>query len=56
MKIGLAYDLKEKVPVSQSHSEDSLEEYDSQETVVGIAAALVAQEYPVICLGGGRIL
>ena len=54
MKIGLAYDLKEAVPVRQSQPEDALEEYDSRETVGGIAAALESQGHSVIRLGGGR--
>jgi len=54
MKIGLAYDLKEAVPLRQSHPEDALEEYDSRETVVGIAAALESQGHSVIRLDGGR--
>lgn len=54
MKIGLAYDLKEKVPVSDTHPEDALEEYDSRETVEGIAATLSANGHSVVRLGGGR--
>jgi D-alanine-D-alanine ligase len=54
MKIGLAYDLKEAVPVRQSQPEDALEEYDSRETVEGIAAALESQGHSVIRLDGGR--
>src|SRR3989304_2921591 len=54
MKIGLAYDLKEQVPVSDTHPEDALEEYDSRETVEGIAAALSANGHSVVRLGGGR--
>lgn len=54
MRIGLAYDLKEKVPVSQTHPIDALEEYDSRETVDGIAAALSAQGHSICWLGGGR--
>jgi D-alanine-D-alanine ligase len=54
MKIGLAYDLKEAVPVRQSQPEDALEEYDSRETVGGIAAALESHGHSVIRLHGGR--
>ena len=54
MKIGLAYDLKEAVLLRQSQPEDALEEYDSRETVGGIAAALESQGHSVIRLGGGR--
>lgn len=54
MRIGLAYDLKEKVPVSPTHPIDALEEYDSRDTVDGIAAALEAQGHSICRLGGGR--
>ncbi len=54
MNIGLAYDLKEKVPVGQTQPEDALEEYDSRETIEGIAAVLTAQGHSVIRLDGGR--
>jgi D-alanine-D-alanine ligase len=53
MKIGLAYDLKEAVPVKPSQPEDALEEYDSWETVGGIVAALESRGYSVVRLGGG---
>ena len=54
MRIGLAYDLKEDVAVSSSQPEDALEEYDSPETVTGIAAALQSLGRSVVRLGGGR--
>jgi D-alanine-D-alanine ligase len=54
MKIGLAYDLKEAVPVRHSQPEDALEEYDSRETVGGITAALESLGHSVIRLGGGQ--
>lgn len=54
MKLGLAYDLKKDVSLSESHSEDALEEYDSLETVDGIAAVLTSLGHAVVRLGGGR--
>jgi D-alanine-D-alanine ligase len=54
MKIGLSYDLKSSVPLGHSHPDDALEEYDSPETVEGIAAAIEAQGYSAVKLGGGR--
>lgn len=56
MKIGLAYDLKEGVPLSEGQPEDALEEYDSAETVQGLAAALESLGHRVVRLGGGREL
>lgn len=54
MKVGLAYDLKEDVPPSQSFPEDALEEYDSRETVEAIARVLEARGHSVVRLGGGK--
>jgi D-alanine-D-alanine ligase len=54
MKIGLAYDLKEEVPLDREHPEDALEEYDSLETVDDIAAALEYLGHSVVKLSGGR--
>ncbi len=54
MKVGLAYDLKKDVMASQSQPEDALEEYDSLETVDGIAAVLESLGHTVVRLGGGR--
>jgi D-alanine-D-alanine ligase len=54
MKIGLAYDLKQEIEVSQDSSEDALEEYDSPEVVNAIAAALRSLEHDTTKLGGGR--
>lgn len=54
MKIGLAYDLKEDVPLDRSQPDDALEEYDSPETVQGIAEALQKLGHTVMRLGGGR--
>ncbi|MDP2932008.1 MAG: D-alanine--D-alanine ligase [Chloroflexota bacterium] len=54
MKIGLSYDLKEKIAPGQSVPEDAFEEYDSPETVAGLTAAIEAQGHSVVRLGGGR--
>lgn len=54
MKVGLSYDLKTAVPVTQSSAEDALEEYDSLETVEAIGAALEICGHSVVRLGGGR--
>ena len=54
MRIGLSYDLKDKVPRPQGKPEDALEEYDSLETVDAIARAIEAQHHSVVKLGGGR--
>lgn len=54
MRIGLTYDLKEKVPVGQDCPVDALEEYDSPETIDGIASTLSSQGHSVVLLGGGR--
>lgn len=50
----MSYDLKERVPKDAAAPEDSLEEYDSEETVEAIARALEAHSHSVIRLGGGR--
>ncbi len=54
MKIGLSYDLKEAVRLGGEQPEDALEEYDSLETVNGIAGAIEAQGHSTVRLGGGR--
>ena len=54
MKIGLSYDLKDKIPVERDHSDDALEEYDSMETITAIKDVLEAKGHAVLCLGGGR--
>lgn len=54
MKIGLAYDLKQTVTVSAAEPDDSLEEYDSAETVNLLTAAIQSAGHEVITLGGGR--
>ncbi len=54
MKIGLSYDLKDSVCLSQGHPDDALEEYDSPETVNALAVAIEAQGHSVVRLGGGE--
>lgn len=54
MRIGLTYDLKEKVPRPQGHPEDALEEYDSLETVGALTRAIEGRGHAVVALGGGR--
>ncbi len=54
MRIGLAYDLKEAMPLDEARLDDALEEYDSEETVGLIATALRAGGHSVVMLGGGR--
>jgi len=54
MNIGLAYDLKDAVTSTPCGPEDSLEEYDSPETVEAITAAIESLGHSVIRLGGGR--
>ncbi|MDP3879747.1 MAG: D-alanine--D-alanine ligase [Dehalococcoidales bacterium] len=55
MRIGLAYDLKEAIPVEGGGPDDALEEYDSAATVELIAAALRVRGHSVIMLGGGSV-
>jgi D-alanine-D-alanine ligase len=56
MKIGIAYDLKSDYSNSTqaSNPDDRLEEYDSTETVDGIASALQEIGWEPVRLGGGR--
>jgi D-alanine-D-alanine ligase len=57
MRIGLSFDLKEAVKdsvSSEGQPEDALEEYDSRETVRGIAAAIEEMGHATTPLGGGR--
>jgi D-alanine-D-alanine ligase len=57
MRIGLTYDLKDAVKgglSSEGLPEDALEEYDSLETVKGIAAAIESKGHSTVLLGGGR--
>jgi D-alanine-D-alanine ligase len=57
MHIGLTFDLKEAVKgslSSEGQPEDALEEYDSSETLRGIAAAIEERGHTTALLGGGR--
>ena len=57
MRVGLSFDLKEAVKdilSSGGQPEDALEEYDSRETVRGIAAAIEEMGHSTTLLGGGR--
>jgi D-alanine-D-alanine ligase len=54
MKIGLAYDLKEEVPLNKEQPDDALEEYDSLETVEAIASVLQSLGHSITRLSGGR--
>ena len=54
MRIGLSYDIKEKIAIQQADCDDAFEEYDSLETVELIAADLEAEGHTVTMLGGGR--
>jgi D-alanine-D-alanine ligase len=56
MRIGIAYDLKTDFMHDGPHPEDLFEEYDSEETVDAIAAALRAAGHEPVKLGGGRRL
>jgi D-alanine-D-alanine ligase len=52
VKIGLAYDLKQE-PAGEVPT-DAFEEFDTQETVDAVAAALRSGGHSVVKLGGGR--
>src|SRR4030043_453680 len=54
MKIGLAYDLKDEVPLNREQPDDALEEYDSPETVEAIASVLESLGHSVSRLSGSR--
>lgn len=54
MRMGLAYDLKEAMPVDATGTDDAQEEYDSGETLEIIENALGSGEHSVVRLGGGR--
>jgi D-alanine-D-alanine ligase len=54
MRIGLSYDLKEDVAAGANLPEDAFEEYDSQETIDALAAAIGAEGHETLRLGGGR--
>jgi len=52
MRLGLSYDLKKAISTSTG-SDDALEEYDSWETVAGLAKFLESSSQEVVMLGGG---
>lgn len=54
MILGLAYDLKSDIIPGEGEPEDTLEEYDSEETVDCIVDALATLGHTVIRLGGGK--
>lgn len=54
MKIGIAYDLKPKLQPAAGAPDDLYEEFDSQETVEAIAAALRMHSHQTVLLAGGR--
>jgi D-alanine-D-alanine ligase len=54
MRIGLSYDIKGSVRLQGTQPEDALEEYDSPETVNGIAAAIESLGHATVRLGGGQ--
>ena len=55
MRIGLSFDLKEKVsPVEDNLPDDAFEEYDYPATIDFIAKSIESSGHSVIRLGGGR--
>ncbi|MDD5037852.1 MAG: ATP-grasp domain-containing protein [Dehalococcoidales bacterium] len=54
MRIGLAYDLKEDMPVREGQPEDALVEYDSRKTIEIIETSIRNGGHSVLRLGGGR--
>lgn len=54
MRIGIAFDLKSDQTARAGGPDDLLEEYDSEETVAAIAAALRERGHDAVLLGGGR--
>jgi D-alanine-D-alanine ligase len=55
MRIGLSFDLKEKIASSEVNlPEDAFEEYDYPSTVNFIASALASAGHNIIRLGGGK--
>ncbi|MDD4873865.1 MAG: ATP-grasp domain-containing protein [Dehalococcoidales bacterium] len=53
MRIGLSFDLKPDKPPVSVFIDDSMEEYDSMETVELIKTSLKANGHDVVSLGGG---
>ena len=56
LRIALLYNLKHNVPVAQDAPEDALAEYDSDETALGLRAALESAGHEVIPLEGDETL
>jgi D-alanine-D-alanine ligase len=54
MRIGLSFDLKPDKPPVNDYIDDSMEEYDSMETVELIKSSIEANGHCVTLLGGGR--
>lgn len=54
MRIGIAFDLKSDQRARADGPDDLLEEYDSEETVEAIAAALREMGHEAVLVGGGR--
>ncbi len=54
MRIGLSFDLKPDKPPVNEYIDDSMEEYDSMETVELIKSAIEANSHQVVLLGGGK--
>ncbi|MCY2961207.1 MAG: D-alanine--D-alanine ligase [Planctomycetota bacterium] len=54
MRIGIAFDLKSDQTARAGGPDDLLEEYDSEETVEALAAALRERGHAPLLLGGGR--
>ncbi|HAS04399.1 MAG TPA: D-alanine--D-alanine ligase [Dehalococcoidia bacterium] len=54
MRIGLSFDLKPDKPPVNEYIDDSMEEYDSMETVNLIKSSIEANGHPVTLLGGGK--
>jgi D-alanine-D-alanine ligase len=55
MRIGLSFDLKPDKPPKAAYLDDSMEEYDSMETVELIKTSLEATGPQVTLLGGGSV-
>jgi D-alanine-D-alanine ligase len=56
LRIALLYNLKHNVPVGEDAPEDALAEYDSDETALGLRAALEAGGHEVVPLEGDETL
>jgi D-alanine-D-alanine ligase len=56
LRVALLYNLKYHVPVAHDAPADALVEYDSEETVQGLRAALESAGHEVVCLEGDETL